>query len=114
MDNKPVFMLNALWFKQDAGPESGEKLYRRYLAEAAKVIKQLEIGAITHTMLTPEVTLIGSGLSEGLDPDLFFVVEYPNKKAFDRLVNSPEFLAIKSLREDALEKSLLVQCGRFS
>lgn len=114
MQSKPVFMLNALWFKQDAGTEGGETLYRRYLAEAARVIKQLEIGAVTHTMLTPEETLIGTGLGDNWDPDLFFVVEYPSKEAFDRLVSSPEYLAIRPLREDALEKSLLIQCARYS
>lgn len=102
VNNQPVYMLNALWFKADGG----EALYRRYLAEAGKVMQSLGIGARMHQPLTPQVELIGEW-----DPDLFFVVEYPDKAAFDRLVHSEEYSAIRALREEALEKSLLIQCA---
>lgn len=101
---KPVFMLNALWFKARGGAQR----YQQYLAAAKRVIDDLSIGARTHTLLTPEAMLIGEW-----DPDLLFVVEYPDKAAFDRLVNSEQYQAIRHLREEALEKSLLIQCSRF-
>lgn len=101
---EPIFMLNALWFK----PEGGEASYRRYLGEAAKVIHRLAIGSETHTLLQPQQAIIGEW-----DPDLVFVVEYPSREAFDRFVSSEEYQAIRHLREEALEKSLLIQCGTF-
>lgn len=105
MSNQPIFMLNALWFKADGGAAR----YQHYLREAGKVMQALAIGARMHQPLTPEIALIGSW-----DPDLFFVVEYPGRAAFDRLIHSPEYNAIKTLRDEALEKSLLIQCSPFA
>ncbi len=103
MDNTPVYMLNALWFK----PDGGEQRYRQYLAAAQQVIEALDIGARALERFVPETMLIGHW-----DPDLLFVVEYPNRAAFDRLVNSEDYRAIAHLREQALEKSLLIQCRK--
>lgn len=105
LSDEPVFMLNALWFK----PGGGEASYRHYLAAASQVIATLAINAKSHTLLQPQAMLIGEW-----DPDLVFVMEYASKAEFDRLVNSEEYVQIRHLREDALEKSLLIQCGRYA
>lgn len=49
MEPKPVYMLNALWFK----PDGGEAMYRSYLAKARSVMETLHIGARTHLFLNP-------------------------------------------------------------
>ena len=55
----------------------------------------------------PEQALIGEW-----DPDLFFIVEWPNWEAFLRLPQNPGYQAIASLREEALTNSLLIRCRR--
>lgn len=98
-----IYMFNALWFKGD----EGRAMYRKYLKAAGEVIAELEIGANVLDRFEPQQALIGE-----FDADLMFVVEYPNQAAFDRFVGSPEYQAIAHLRENAIEKSLLIRCAR--
>lgn len=100
---QPVYMLNALWFR----PEGGAELYQTYLAEAQRVIRELGIGARMLEAYVPEEMLIGDW-----DPDLLFVVEYPDRDAFERLVTSEQYQPVRALRERAIEKSLLIRCRR--
>ena len=55
----------------------------------------------------PEVALLGDW-----QPDLLFVVEWPNGEAFMKLPENPGYRKIAHLREEALENSLLVRCRR--
>jgi uncharacterized protein (DUF1330 family) len=57
----------------------------------------------------PELALIGEW-----DPDLFFIVEWPSWEAFTKLPQNEGYMAIAHLREEALEKSLLIRCNRVS
>lgn len=106
MNDEPIHMFNALWFK----PEGGAEQYKQYLAATYQVIQELQIGAKMLDGYKPEAVIIGD--SSDWDPDLFFVVEYPSQAAFDRMVNSEAFQQVKPLREAAIEKSLLVRCKR--
>ena len=103
MSDTAIYMLNALWFKKDGGQER----YRKYLAATAEVMKQLEIGAEVVHSYVPQEILIGDW-----DPDLVFVVRYPDRAAFNRLVTSEEYGRIRHLREEAIDKSVLVQCNK--
>lgn len=99
--SEPIYMLNALWFKPDGGKEK----YLEYGAAAAPLTQQA--GAeLQDGLYTPEESLIGDW-----NPDLFFVVKYPSKEAFDNMINSPEYAKVAPLREAALEKSLLIRCS---
>ncbi len=96
-----VYMLNALWFKQDGGAEK----YAEYAAAAAPIVA--ELGGRLVEGYVPESALIGEW-----DPDLFFVVEYPDWETFLRLPEHPGYQRISHLREEALRDSLLIRCRR--
>ena len=99
--DEPIYMLNALWFKKDGGRER----YLEYAAAFAPILK--EIGGKVAKNFTPVETLIGE---PGWDPDVFFVVMYPNQAALESMDDGSRYENIKHLREEALEKSLLIRC----
>ena len=99
--SEKAYMLNALWFKKDGGAEK----YAEYAAAAAPFVE--ELGGKLAESYTPLGALIGEW-----DPDLFFVVEWPNWEAFLKLPQNPEYLKIAHLREEALRDSLLIRCTR--
>ena len=96
-----VYMLNVLWFKKEGGAEK----YAEYAAAAAPFVQ--ELGGQLVESYSPEMALIGEW-----DPDLFFMVAWPNWETFMKLPENPEYLKIAHLREEALEKSLLIKCQR--
>ena len=98
---EPVCMLNVLWFKEDGG----EAKYAEYAAAAAPFVD--ELGGRLVESYQPQEALIGDW-----DPDLFFVVEWPDWETFRRLPQSPGYLKIAHLREEALRDSLLIRCSR--
>jgi len=55
----------------------------------------------------PERGLIGE-----FDADLLYFVEYPNWQAFKDFANSADYHRIAYIREEALDKQLLIRCGR--
>ncbi|MEM1204535.1 MAG: DUF1330 domain-containing protein [Acidobacteriota bacterium] len=102
MAEQPVYMLNVLWFKEEGGRET----YGRYAQAAAPVIGRL--GGRLLDAFNPEQALIGDW-----DPDLFFVVEWPSWEAFQALVDDEDYRRdAMPLREEALERSLLIRCSR--
>ena len=96
-----VYMLNVLWFKEDGGAEK----YAEYATAAAPFVA--ELGGKLVDSYTPEGALIGEW-----DPDLFFVVEWPDWETFLKLPQNPEYLKVAHLREEALRDSLLIRCKR--
>jgi uncharacterized protein (DUF1330 family) len=96
-----VYMLNVLWFKEDGGAEK----YAEYAAAASPFVD--ELGGRLVESYTPEGALIGEW-----DPDLFFVVEWPDWETFLRLPQNPGYQKIAHLREEALRDSLLIRCSR--
>ena len=96
-----VYMLNALWFRKDGGAER----YAEYAAAAAPVVARL--GGTLVDGYAPDLALIGE-----FDPDLLFFVEWPSWDAFTAIGSDPEYLAIAHLREEALDRSLLIRCRR--
>ena len=98
----PIYMLNALWFKAGGGKE-------KYLEYGAAVAPFLEkAGAEVQEIYKPEESLIGEW-----DPDAFFIVKYPSIEAFESMTSSAEHAAVSQLREEALEKSLLIRCAPY-
>ena len=94
-------MLNALWFK----PDGGDAQYRKYLRAALPLIKQ--VGGRKLKSFVTDRAVIGE-----FDADLVFFIEYPNWDAFKEFANGPEYHKIAFLRENALEKSILIRCVR--
>lgn len=98
-----IYMLNALWFIENGGAEK----YAEYVAAAAPFVA--ELGGKMLDGFTPDLALIGDW-----DPDLFFIVEWPSWSVFTKLPENDGYRKIAHLREEALEKSLLIRCNRVS
>jgi uncharacterized protein (DUF1330 family) len=99
---EPIYMLNALWFKKDGGLQK----YLEYIEAVRPLLEK--IGAEFNESYYPEEGIIGEW-----DPDVFFLVKYPIKTAFESMVNSSAYKEIMHLREEAIEKSLLIRCKPF-
>lgn len=102
-DEKPFYMLNALWYK----PEGGQEKYLEYLKAAGPIM--LKHGGEKLPSFIPEKALIGK-----FDADLVFFVKWPSKKVFNEFVSDPEYKKIMHLREEAIDNSLLIMCNRPS
>jgi len=96
-----AYMLNVLWFKEDGGAEK----YAEYAAAAAPFVE--ELGGKMVDGYTPLGAVIGEW-----DPDLFFVVEWPDWETFLKLPQNPGYQKVAHLREEALRDSLLIRCSR--
>jgi uncharacterized protein (DUF1330 family) len=103
MADDKIYMLNALWFKG----ESGRAKYAQYAAAAGPFVAAL--GGRLVESYVPDLALIGDW-----NPDLFFLVEWPNWSAFMALGQDAGYQKIAHLREEGLEKSLLIRCRRTS
>ncbi len=99
--SETVYMLNVLWFKEDGGSEK----YAEYAAAAAPFVA--ELGGRLVESYTPESAVIGEW-----NPDLFFVVEWPDWETFLKLPQHPGYQKIAHLRDEALRDSLLIRCRR--
>jgi len=96
-----IYMLNALWFKQDGG----EARYHEYIKAIEPLVSAA--GGRKLRSLVPTRGLIGD-----FDADLMFFVEYPDWDAFKKFANSADYHQVAHMREEAIEKSLLIRCDR--
>lgn len=94
-------MLNALWFKA----EGGEQRYREYMRAVGPLMRS--VGGRKLKSFVSDREIIGE-----FDADLIFFVEYPDWQAFKDFANHPDHHKAAYLREEALEKSILVRCVR--
>ena len=102
MAEEKVYMLNALWFKQPDGAQR----YAEYGTAATPIVEAL--GGKRIDGFAPTESLIGEW-----DPDLFFIVEWPDWDTFLKLGQSEEYQKIAHLREPGLDRSLLIRCDRL-
>ncbi len=102
MSNDAIYMLNALWFKADGG----QAKYQEYMRAALPFVTQIG-GKLVSGPYVPDLAVIGEW-----DPDLILMVEYPSWDAFLQMTSDPEYLRIAQLREEALERSLLLRCRK--
>ena len=99
--NSNVYMFNALWFKADGG----EQRYREYMKAVGPLMRRAGGRKLRSFVSVREV--IGD-----FDADLIFFVEYPDWQAFKNFANDPDHHKVAYLREEALEKSVLLRCAR--
>ncbi len=99
MAGEPVYMLNALWFKEDGGAAK----YAEYTKAAGPISQRLG-GASMHAF-RPTAALQGE-----FDPDLMFFVRWPSISAFEQLIGDPGYRAISHLRDEAIERAVLTRC----
>ena len=95
-----IYMLNALWFKP-----GGAQKFDEYLKQLTPLINAC--GGKKLRSMVPTRALIGE-----FDADLLFFIEYPSWQAFKEFANSAGYHKLAYMREEAVEKSLLVRCDR--
>lgn len=100
IDEGPVTMLNLLAFKPDGGRE-------RYLEYGEAVVPLLE-RAGGRVLFQGEASPVLLG---GESWDLVLLVEYPTRRAFLEMIQSPEYQAIAHLRTEALARGELHPLG---
>ena len=99
-DNEKIYMLNALWFKPDGGREK----YAEYGAAVAPFVEKYGGRKLKETFI-PDMAIIGD-----FDADMVFFVEWPSWEMFQQFANDPDFQPVSAIREEAIEKSLLIRC----
>jgi len=99
-DNK-IYMLNAVWFKADGG----EERYREYMKAVMPLMRG--VGGRKLKGFVTDREIVGE-----FDADLIFFVEYPDWQAYKDFANSSEYHKVAYLKEEAIEKSVLVRCKR--
>lgn len=95
-DEGPVAMLNLLSFK----PEGGRERYLEY-GEAVLPLLEKAGGRVVFQGAAAPVVLGNESW------DLVLLVEYPTRRAFLDMIQSPEYQAIAHLRTEALAKGEL-------
>lgn len=96
-----IAMLNVLWFKGDRG----QQRYAEYVKAARPFIEA--VGGQIMEAFSPNRVLIGE-----FDADLVFFVEYPNWAAFKQFSQDTGYREkALPIREQAIEKSLLIRCS---
>ena len=101
MSDSLIYMLNAVWVK----PDGGHELYRKYMRAVTPLIKK--VGGRKLKSFVPDRAVIGE-----FDADLVFFIEYPSWDAYREFANGAEYHKIAYLREESVEKSLLIRCMR--
>ena len=97
-DTGPVVMLNLLKFKP-----SGFGFYAQYMAQARPILDR--IGATVRYLGRGRERLLGDAADEW---DLVLLVEYPTRGVLVDMLNSDEYCALLSLRDEGLERSVLL------
>ncbi len=92
----PVVMLNLLKFKKKGGREA----YLRYIKESGPFAE--EIGAKVLYLGKTKELLYGEE-----QWDLLLLIHYPSRKAFQKMINNPEYLKAHEWREEGLERAVL-------
>ncbi len=95
-DEGPVTMLNLLAFK----PDRGRERYGEY-GEAVLPLLERAGGRVVFQGQAAPVVLGGESW------DLVLLVEYPTRRAFLEMIQSPDYQAIAHLRSEALTRGEL-------
>ncbi len=96
LDEGPVTMLNLLAFR----PEGGRERYLEYGEAVAPLLERAGGRLLFQGPASP--ALLGEH-----SWDLVLLVEYPTRRAFLEMIQSPEYQAIAHLRTEALVKGEL-------
>ncbi len=93
---EPFVMLNLLKFKQDGGREA----YFRYIRESGPFVEA--VGAKVLYFGIPRELLQGKE-----EWDLLMLVQYPSRRAFQKMIQNPDYLKIHEFRAEAVERTVL-------
>ncbi len=100
--DQPVVMLNLLKFRDRTEEgKSGKRLYLLYQKRMVPVLQKA--GGEALWLGQAKVPLVTD-----TEWDMTVLVKYPNPKAFVDMVTSKEYAEVSHLREQALEKAVLI------
>ena len=93
---EPFVMLNLLKFKKDGGREA----YFRYIRESGPFVEA--VGAKVVYFGKPRELLQGTE-----DWDLLMLVQYPSRKAFQNMIQNPDYQKVHEFRAEGVERAVL-------
>jgi uncharacterized protein (DUF1330 family) len=93
---EPFVMLNLLKFKKDGGREA----YFRYIRESGPYVEA--VGAKVVYFGKPKELLQGTE-----DWDLLMLVQYPSRKAFQKMISNPDYQKVHEFRAEGVERAVL-------
>ncbi len=102
-DVEKAYIFQAVWFKKP----NGASRYRSYL-EAANPIAT-KYGAHRMVGLVPREILRGD-----FHPDYCCVIEWPSIEHYYQFLKDPHYQSIAPMREEAIEKVVVIDCHRIS
>jgi len=97
---KPFVMVNLLRFK---GPAGEERYWRQYVPHVTEILRKA--GGTTVFEGRTEHLVIGAPSQSW---DAVWLVRWPSKAAFFRMVNHPEFAAAQEIRVSSLDSIALL------
>ncbi|HWB70262.1 MAG TPA: DUF1330 domain-containing protein [Solirubrobacterales bacterium] len=97
LDEGPVTMLNLLAFK----PAGGRERYLQYGEAVLPLLERAGARVVFQGEAAPAL------LGDGGPWDLVLLVEYPTRRAFLEMIQSPDYQAIAHLRTEALTRGEL-------
>ncbi|HOV31900.1 MAG TPA: DUF1330 domain-containing protein [Candidatus Hydrogenedens sp.] len=100
---RKICILQAVWFKKP----DGSKLYNEYLALANPIA--VKHGAYKVVGLVPREILRG-----GFRPDYLSIIEWPSMCHYYQFLKDPQYQHIASMRDEAIEKTIVIDCCRVS
>ncbi len=106
--NTPFVMINLLKFKTNNSLEKSQQLYHQYTRLASPLV-DASGGSVMYLGLVRDVFI-------GRDTDMWdevLLVYYPSGKAFLQMIAMDEYQKANQLREEALEKCVLLISERI-
>lgn len=103
----PVVMTNILKFKTttDAGNESGEDAYNRYLNNVMPLVIKAKAKLVYKGIVA--TTVIGDSEDQ---PDMILLIEYPSVANFLNMISNPAYQKASTDRTIALKYGGLIAC----
>ncbi len=101
--DKKAYIFQAVWFKKP----HGSRRYSTYLASANPIAAKY--GAHRVVGLVPREIIRGD-----FHPDYFCVIEWPSIDHYYQFLKDPHYQSIAPMRDEAVEKVIVIDCFRIS
>lgn len=98
-----AYIFQAVWFKKP----NGSRRYSTYLSAANPIAAKY--GAHRVVGLVPREIIRGD-----FHPDYFCVIEWPSIDHYYQFLKDPHYQSIAPMRDEAVEKVIVIDCFRIS
>ncbi len=100
--NKKTYIFQAVWFKKP----HGSRRYATYLTAANPIASKY--GAHRVVGLVPREIIRGD-----FQPDYLCVIEWPSTEHYYQFLKDPHYQSIAPMRDEAVEKVIVIDCSRI-